>query len=215
VIAKVQFGLNLQYPTLSPLRLRKRSADVHQRTLWHDSALSAYSPPPFPMWSAFPTSGYYGGSAPSRPDRSTADPGNQAGPVDPRQDQTVHLPPINEHGAQLSPMAPVSTPQCFPIGCRADGFDPKGCLRRLAAPSTPRNPGHPCHTRPCTQNLPAAASEYGCWRGVVAIKFHERQGMDLSAVLDMTADGASHRVAGSPPSGMSIASGVLALLRRG
>jgi len=50
---------------------------------------------------------------------------------------------------------------------------------------------------------------------VVAIKFHERQGMDLSAVLDVTADGASRRVAGSPPSGMSIASGVLALLRRG
>ena len=30
--------------------------------------------PPFPMWPAFPASDYYGGSAPSRPHRSTANP---------------------------------------------------------------------------------------------------------------------------------------------
>ena len=34
----------------------------------------AHSLPPFPMWSALPTSEYYGGSVPSRPVRSTTDP---------------------------------------------------------------------------------------------------------------------------------------------
>jgi hypothetical protein len=64
----VQFGLHLPYPHM-------RCQAIHPGIFGHCSSLSdEVLLPPFAMWPAFPTSDYYGGSAPSRPDRSTADP---------------------------------------------------------------------------------------------------------------------------------------------
>jgi hypothetical protein len=52
-----------------------RATCIHRWIFQHRSILVFSFPlPPFPRWPAFPASEYYGGSAPSRPDRSTVDP---------------------------------------------------------------------------------------------------------------------------------------------
>lgn len=63
------------------------------------------------MWSALPTSQYYGGSAPSRPDQLTTHPARSspAGYRTVERDRDgsrVHLSPIDEGGAQLDPGGP-------------------------------------------------------------------------------------------------------------
>src|SRR5439155_5391075 len=45
----------------------------------HSILVFSFPLPPFPRWPAFPASEYYGGSAPSRPDRSTVDPTHDPG----------------------------------------------------------------------------------------------------------------------------------------
>src|SRR5262249_11229445 len=85
-------------------------------TSWHSSSRSANSLPPFAMWPAFPTSDYYGGSAPAwRHQATTALPvptwlvggRSQAVPVFTAYRLTEEVP-------SFSPAAsPASTPQLF------------------------------------------------------------------------------------------------------
>ena len=83
----------------------------------------AISLPPFAMWTAFPSSDYYGGSAPCRAHRATvalpagpraADRVGQA-----RQGSHVHCVTLSGVGVQLcSDSIATSTPQAFLVACR-------------------------------------------------------------------------------------------------
>src|SRR5215213_9135748 len=87
-------------------------------TSWHYATSVAISLPPFAMWPAFPSSDYYGGSAPCRARRATvalpagpraADRVGQA-----RQGSHVHCVTVGGGGAQLcSGSIATSTPQAF------------------------------------------------------------------------------------------------------
>ena len=76
------------------------------------------------MCRAFPGSEYYGGSAPSRPDRSTVDPARptaldawQQG--EDRDGSRVHCDSLDEGGARLCPCGiATATPQHFTVASR-------------------------------------------------------------------------------------------------
>ena len=78
-------------------------------TSWHSSPRAAGSLPSLAMWSAFPTSDYYEGSAPTRAHQSTTDlpatalAGRRGGR--PRAGSHVHHAPVDGGGAQLCPAA--------------------------------------------------------------------------------------------------------------
>jgi len=79
--------------------------------------------PPFPMWPAFPASEYYGGSAPSRTDRSTVDPTRsphwRCGTEQTRNGSRVHCCSLSGGGAQLCPCGiAMATPQHFTMASR-------------------------------------------------------------------------------------------------
>ena len=77
------------------------------------------------MCPALPDSEYYGGSAPSRPDRSTVDPTRTAPPEAGRRVRTGTVPvfthnSLDEGGAQLCPCGiATATPQHFTVASRA------------------------------------------------------------------------------------------------
>jgi hypothetical protein len=88
------------------------------------------------MWSAFPTSEYYGGSAPSRSRQPTVS--LSAAPLDARPDgrdqdgSHVHHVPINGGSAQLFPDSlAMGTPQSFPMASTRDVHGRQG----VASPS--------------------------------------------------------------------------------
>jgi len=78
------------------------------------------------MCPALPDSEYYGGSAPSRTDRSTVDPTRTAPPDAERRARTETVPvfthnSLDEGGAQLCPCGiATATPQHFTVASRAD-----------------------------------------------------------------------------------------------
>ena len=70
----VKLGLHPRYPLVRPQR-GLGSTTVQRCVFRHCSLLPFSKPlPPFPMYRALPGSEYYGGSAPSRPDRPTMGP---------------------------------------------------------------------------------------------------------------------------------------------
>jgi len=107
-------GSNLQYPgpRLFVASVRRYSPAAS----WHDNACVASVLPPFAMWTAFPPSDYYGGSAPP-----TAFDGRRACPIriggGPAADGShVHYRPVDRGGAQLCPCGlATGTPQSFPV----------------------------------------------------------------------------------------------------
>jgi hypothetical protein len=86
------------------------------------------------MWSAFPTSDYYGSSAPSRRHQSTTDlPAHRTSQWvrDRRDGSHVHHEPLVQGGAQLCPCRiATTTPQAFIVASR---------------PATSTDPGVPRH----------------------------------------------------------------------
>ena len=78
----VKLGLHPRYPgTRTTWDHIVRGGGVHRRVFRHYSLLPFSIPlPPFPMCRAFPGSKYYGGSAPSRPDRQSTCPAQAPGP---------------------------------------------------------------------------------------------------------------------------------------
>ena len=63
----VQLGLDPQYPALGLVKgvLKLRIADIHQRSSWHSSLLTAGLLAPFAMCAPFARPDYYGASVPS------------------------------------------------------------------------------------------------------------------------------------------------------
>ena len=62
----MQLGLDLPYPSLSPIQLTLQFVGVHRRNSRHSIVLAADLLAPLAMYAAFPRSDYYGASVPSQ-----------------------------------------------------------------------------------------------------------------------------------------------------
>ena len=105
----VQLGLDPQYPGLGFFKRRPWCVGVHRRPPGIASSVAADSLGPFAMWTAFPSSDYYGPSAPSRGHQPTADlPATDLaarGVGRPRDGSHVHHAPFDGSASSSSPAA--------------------------------------------------------------------------------------------------------------
>lgn len=109
----MKLGLHLHYPPIRPDGRISRSTAIQQRVLRHCSLLPFSKPlPPFAMWPAFPTSDYYGGSAPPGPfDGRCAYPGCRAGrPPAGNRDQVVPVFTVVRSSKEEPDCVPAASP---------------------------------------------------------------------------------------------------------
>jgi hypothetical protein len=144
----VQLGLHPPYPRPRLIQARPRFTSIHQR-LQPLQCLTCTNPlGPFAMWPAFPTSDYYGPSAPPTViGGRRAYPPCPAWPADPGREQRdgshVHHEPLVEGGAQLCPCGlATATPQTFTVASRPATSTGPGVPRPLRGAGTRRQPAH-------------------------------------------------------------------------
>ena len=147
----VKLGLHLRYPPIAARPGRVRRAPPFGGASFGIAASfpSRNRCRPSPCARALPGSEYYGGSAPSRPDRPTVDPARPSTLEARRQARTGTVPvftadSLDEGGAQLCPCGiATATPQHFTVASRTDIHKP---AREFPAPIATGTGAH--RTRP-------------------------------------------------------------------
>ena len=133
----MQFGLDLQYPGLGLVEVGPRCVGVHRRPPGIPATALRARCAPFAMWPAFPSSDYYGPSAPSPGHQQTARlpvpalAGRKVGRPD--DGSHVHHEPVDGGGAQLFPCSlATATPQTFTVAT-GPSFQSRPGVARLAS----------------------------------------------------------------------------------
>ena len=114
----VQLGLPSQYPLLAPAR--RRAARAYSRPTSRTASHAAVLLPPFPMWTAFPSSEYYDGSVtPPAHQRTSRLAGPPPAARRARGASHVHHDPFDRVGRRLYPYSPSAGHSQCPVGHRA------------------------------------------------------------------------------------------------